>query len=438
MRASFRKAGLSKLEDLSLGDLVDRTVPLTEDTHSRTHQVVAAGVARAPESGLSEVHQALQQQQQRASPVALFSATVDTMSPPASLPPSPDPQGWLDQSLRGTVSPTPFAADVNGAPSPGRLEGQAVAAVKIPHAGDAKRSETQRVLPAPPDAKKLNSIVQLDLRQNRLSSLHGISRCAHHIVFVGCQGCAYLCDVYVCLSAPVVLRFSNLRSLDISYNELACLSEEVVQELPSGLTSLDVSHNGIEVLPMSLSRLTSLMDLSAGFNLLSGVRRRAFFPRVTLSDGVAVEYQVMTVPSIPTLRSLSLFHNELEEVRGFASLPKLDSLDLRRNCIAMHAGLAAISACTTLRKLVVKGNPIEECPCYRFTWYANSVARTKSAMLCSVCGQPHCPPTLTTSPRVTSPPSTTARAVLCYPPSFLCPLSPTQLAYGTTADAVGR
>lgn len=91
------------------------------------------------------------------------------------------------------------------------------------------------------------------------------------------------------------------------------------------------------------------------------------------------------------LRSLSLNKNRLEEVQvqllglaasshvslmrpwsvlqGLGALKKLDCLDLRRNAISMHAGFASIAGTTSLRTLKLSGNPVEQCPCYRFTWY---------------------------------------------------------------------
>ena len=68
--------------------------------------------------------------------------------------------------------------------------------------------------------------------------------------------------------------FPHLRVLDVSHNELIGFSDAVVGELPVSLTALNLEHNGLEAVPASLARLTRLMDLNVGFNLLQGVRPR--------------------------------------------------------------------------------------------------------------------------------------------------------------------
>ena len=69
---------------------------------------------------------------------------------------------------------------------------------------------------------------------------------------------------------PLALTCSGLTSLDLSCNSLEVLSESIGCHLPA-LVELDLSFNKLQKLPVSLSRLTRLEVLKSSYNKLASI-----------------------------------------------------------------------------------------------------------------------------------------------------------------------
>ena len=142
-----------------------------------------------------------------------------------------------------------------------------------------------------------------------------------------------------------------LQSLDISGNAVTSLT--ALGECRAALVRLYVSGNplsrGVDGGLAPLSRFTALQDLDVSACGLSGL---------------------LTLPvTLTALRTLVCAGNDLTGVVGLAQLRQLDLLDASDNRVADVDGLSGVRDCTTLGKLALAGNPLTDCPRYRFAVY---------------------------------------------------------------------
>ena len=175
----------------------------------------------------------------------------------------------------------------------------------------------------------------------------------HTLLLLLLSLCVSLC-VSVCLH-----RFPDLRTLDLSRNELQACSS-VVTHTPRCLQRLNLADNQLSF-ALPLRDFRHLLDLDLSNNRFSG----AFH-----------------VPRLPQLRSLRLRGNLVHALQGLPALAHLDSLDVTGTLVADLQPLLT-SASTTLRKLHAADTPAAACRRYRYValWLAPQLTLLDDAVV---------------------------------------------------------
>ncbi|RKO93564.1 hypothetical protein BDK51DRAFT_34053 [Blyttiomyces helicus] len=149
----------------------------------------------------------------------------------------------------------------------------------------------------------------------------------------------------------VAVRLPSLSRLVLTQNELNVLPEMAVSHFPQ-CTQLDLSHNGFDAVPPSLSALVQLAVLDLGHNKIG-----------TLSGAEDMLRNV----SVLSLRS-----NGLENLMGVESLVALRMLDVRDNKIWDVFEIGRLAALQAIEEIVLAGNPLTNLKNYRtniFTYF---------------------------------------------------------------------
>ena len=135
--------------------------------------------------------------------------------------------------------------------------------------------------------------------------------------------------------------FPALEVLNLSYNGLTSAGVAALADIPR-LRQLDVSMNGLSALPATMEGFQQLQSLNCEHNKLGS------------------EASWIALGSLPALRSLSLAHNRIEALAPSAAettFMQLATLDLAHNLIAREEALLPVLQMTSLRTLLLYGNP---------------------------------------------------------------------------------
>ncbi len=175
--------------------------------------------------------------------------------------------------------------------------------------------------------------------------------------------------------SPVIKNLTYLASLDVAFNDLAELPEELSQlhylqgfyangnnltEFPSQilllpvLAKLDFSDNQISAIPGEISKMDQLTRLTMDNNTLTSIPVQLYY--------------------LPDLSVLELSGNGLRVIpEGISNLKKLKKLDLSNNQLsAIPREITAISG--TLEELMIQGNNI---PLDEVEWLIEAMPETK-------------------------------------------------------------
>ncbi len=169
------------------------------------------------------------------------------------------------------------------------------------------------------------------------------------------------CNSIFLLTNSILLKFGQIRSLNISFN-LIHLIPRTISTMKS-LHTLDLSHNYLRSLPLSLRECILLLTLKLGSNNFS------HFPEVILKLNVIdleIDHNFLTeLPlEISNLENLSVFNccnNRLIALPPtLSNLRKIHSLDIRNNLISSFSLEIFRMPCMSI--LAIWGNP---CPYVR-------------------------------------------------------------------------
>ncbi|GBG62270.1 hypothetical protein CBR_g29878 [Chara braunii] len=151
---------------------------------------------------------------------------------------------------------------------------------------------------------------------------------------------------------------ANLASLDLGGNKLASLEDDIFSNL-SSLTELDLSKNILTELPMSVRFLSKLVRLNLRQNRLtsipSGLGSCASLAELYLGYN-ALETVPPEIAELQKLGSLELRANQLQDLPVELCNLQLSLLDLSDNSVGSLP--SELGFMTTLRKLVLDGNPL--------------------------------------------------------------------------------
>lgn len=137
------------------------------------------------------------------------------------------------------------------------------------------------------------SATQLDVRDHKLETLGSLTRCAS-LHTLPC----HVPNSAITAACLLPRRFKSLLTLDASRNLIATV---VAAELPASLTSLNLCSNALAGPPPGLAAaLPALLDLRLDGNRITGP---------------------LAVPTLATLRSLSLANNPITAVTVSATQP---------------------------------------------------------------------------------------------------------------------
>ena len=136
--------------------------------------------------------------------------------------------------------------------------------------------------------------------------------------------------------------FPVLEVLNLSYNGLSSAAVAALADI-SRLRQLDISMNELSALPADMSGFAALQSLNCEHNRLN------------------TEASLLALGTLPSLRSLSLAHNGIEALAASATdtiaYAQLSTLDLSNNAIAREEALLPVLQMTSLRTLLLYGNP---------------------------------------------------------------------------------
>lgn len=185
----------------------------------------------------------------------------------------------------------------------------------------------------PEDLAFFTRLTHLDLGDNRvpfdsLAYLPGLQE-----LHLDCNGLTQL-------NCPAG-GFPKLEVLNLSYNGIDAQSLLALMSIPS-LRELDISNNELTSLPAELSGFKSLERLNCDHNRLSS------------------ESAFLSLSTLPQLRALSLAHNRVVQLPISATetgFPQLVSFSLAHNLIAHEDSLLPVLHISTLRSLLLYGNP---------------------------------------------------------------------------------
>jgi Leucine-rich repeat (LRR) protein len=137
-------------------------------------------------------------------------------------------------------------------------------------------------------------------------------------------------------------QIQGLKELDLSGNEFTELPT-CVQQM-SGLRVLNLQHNWLVDFPRLERPMPKLQRLNLGHN--------------------HIERLPKAVAQLPALRHLSLAHNYIDAVsaKGIAALPKLQSLDLKANCLVSLPPSLLLGLPQKLDTLDLSENPLKRLP----------------------------------------------------------------------------
>uniref|UniRef100_A0A7S4IZQ0 Uncharacterized protein n=1 Tax=Odontella aurita TaxID=265563 RepID=A0A7S4IZQ0_9STRA len=174
----------------------------------------------------------------------------------------------------------------------------------------------------------------------------------------------------------------HVRSLKLSHNKLAAISEELISALPN-IQRLDAGHNQIESLPANLADvpLTSvelnrnwLMSDALASSFCRGIEASRLAQHLTHLNLSAngIDWIPRGLFDLPRLSTLILSHNRIQSLSrsnggnsGWCpGLPSLENLDLSDNQISDLGDLPTVlsGCCTKLRSLMLSNNELKSIP----------------------------------------------------------------------------
>lgn len=186
-----------------------------------------------------------------------------------------------------------------------------------------------RLLALPNSLGQCMELAELKASNNCIASLPEDLGCCKKLVKVDFDG-----NKLTALSDPVIASWTMLTELNASKNLLASIPESIGRL--SRLIRLDLHQNRISSLPSSIEGCSSLVEFYVGSNMLTSLPKE--------------------IGELSQLSILDLRSNQLNEYPVEACKLHLSVLDLSNNALS---GLPAeIGLMTSLRKLVLTGNPI--------------------------------------------------------------------------------
>lgn len=161
-----------------------------------------------------------------------------------------------------------------------------------------------------------------------------------------------------------VFSLSSLQELDLRENKLTTVEEILSLQHCQRLTTLRLWHNKITYLPDHISKLHSLETLDVSWNKLRKLPSRLFYCTKLRHLDVSHNQLTSLPPEVGILQSLQFFSaafNSLETLPDeLFSCKRLKTLALGNNCLSSLSSRVANLA--QLVRLEIKGNRLESLP----------------------------------------------------------------------------
>jgi internalin A len=191
----------------------------------------------------------------------------------------------------------------------------------------------------------------LDLRSNRFSSIpQQIYK--HHNIQQLYLNCNFISQIDSRMRGML-----NLSKLDLSYNELTCISYD---NFPICLEYLDLTHNMLETIPRYIGNLTNLKSLLLNFNKLHSLPILSNLKKLEVLEISNNNLRFITKGSfdfLHELKSLILNRNTLlKELPDLSDLISLQLLDISECSII----IVPISVGKLLVKTIYNDKPIDD------------------------------------------------------------------------------
>ncbi|MCI4380253.1 hypothetical protein PGIGA_G00237690 [Pangasianodon gigas] len=170
------------------------------------------------------------------------------------------------------------------------------------------------------------------------------------------------------VACPSICTCSNIHT-DCSNRDLLLSFNLISSQLPSNVTTLNLSRNGITLIdPGAFANLSSLLQLDLSRNQLFTLHPSTFYPLsslefLDLSSNFLENLPVDLFSELSNLRELILRDNRLKEVNSkqFQSLAELQRLDLSLNSLASMS-LDLLDGLQGLEWLSLAGNRLRTIP----------------------------------------------------------------------------
>ncbi|XP_038569591.1 volume-regulated anion channel subunit LRRC8C [Micropterus salmoides] len=161
-----------------------------------------------------------------------------------------------------------------------------------------------------------------------------------------------------------VFSLNNLQELDLKDNKLSTVEEILSLQHCQRLVTLRLWHNNITYIPDHISKLRTLETLDISWNKLRKLPSRLFYCTKLRHLDVSHNQLTSLPPEVGILQSLQVFSaafNSLETLpEELFSCKRLKSLALGNNCLSCLSSRVANLA--QLVRLEIKGNRLESLP----------------------------------------------------------------------------
>ncbi|XP_077582006.1 nischarin [Stigmatopora nigra] len=212
----------------------------------------------------------------------------------------------------------------------------------------------------PFDLSFFKSLLQIEISECDARQIRGLSSLRSTLVTLSIHNSTET------MMLALVPEASDFPQWEAEGSESGCAVTAVVPLWP-GLTTLDMSHNGIGAIDASAKLLRKVEFLDLSHNQLSSVENLEHLYNLVHLD---LSYNnLCTLEAAHTrlgnIKTLSLAGNQLESLAGLGKLYSLVHLDLGHNQLNRLEEIKNIGSLPCLEKLNLSGNPVCIVPDYR-------------------------------------------------------------------------
>ncbi|KAK9762964.1 hypothetical protein K7432_010779 [Basidiobolus ranarum] len=224
----------------------------------------------------------------------------------------------------------------------------------------------QLELPTPISLGIFVNLVHLDLQKLPPRYFSNWNVVHSNLMSISCQGgIVDLYDLFVDtigrdISVETNSSWPNLRSIDLSHNDLSGLTVEPILRI-TACESLNLSHNLLLSVPPALTELFRLKSLNLSHNMISNVS--------------GIDH------ILGNISVLDLSHNKLKSLCGLQKLWSLMFINVRGNDIADIGEVGRLAELPSIQEIYVEGNPLTQKTDYRIQLFSIFLANELHILL---------------------------------------------------------